>query len=205
MNLSNWGAASKKLHFYPWCYQSPAGTGLVSYFLAFCFHQALLLNAPEKEGTGRSKVNVPSEGSQKQKAEHREIMTSQHFLTSHTAGGSVVKNLPASEGDVGLIPASGRSPMKEMTTHFSILAWEIPWTEKPSGLPKTHRRLVTGLQQDHWSPPQSGPQCSSSLTNHSLYRPLAPQAHWVTSHQEITCSSLYAMGSKSDLQSGCQL
>ena len=46
----------------------------------------------------------------------------------------MVKNLPASEGDVGLIPGSGRSPMKEMTTHASILAWEIPWTEKPGGL-----------------------------------------------------------------------
>ena len=23
---------------------------------------------------------------------------------------------------------------KEMTTHFSILAWKIPWTEEPSGL-----------------------------------------------------------------------
>ena len=23
---------------------------------------------------------------------------------------------------------------KEMATHFSILAWKIPWTEKPSGL-----------------------------------------------------------------------
>ena len=23
---------------------------------------------------------------------------------------------------------------KEMATHSSILAWEIPWTEKPSGL-----------------------------------------------------------------------
>ena len=23
---------------------------------------------------------------------------------------------------------------KEMATHFSILAWEIPWTEEPSGL-----------------------------------------------------------------------
>ena len=23
---------------------------------------------------------------------------------------------------------------KEMTTHFSILAWEIPWTEVPGGL-----------------------------------------------------------------------
>ena len=23
---------------------------------------------------------------------------------------------------------------KEMATHYSILAWEIPWTEEPSGL-----------------------------------------------------------------------
>ena len=23
---------------------------------------------------------------------------------------------------------------KEMATHFSILAWKIPWTEEPSGL-----------------------------------------------------------------------
>ena len=23
---------------------------------------------------------------------------------------------------------------KEMTTHFSILAWRIPWTEEPGGL-----------------------------------------------------------------------
>ena len=35
---------------------------------------------------------------------------------------------------MGLIPGSGRSPMKEMTTHSSILAWEIPWTEKPGRL-----------------------------------------------------------------------
>ena len=26
------------------------------------------------------------------------------------------------------------SPRKEMATHFSILAWEIPWTEEPGGL-----------------------------------------------------------------------
>ena len=41
-------------------------------------------------------------------------------------GGSV--NLPANEGDVGSIFESGRSPEKEMATHSSILAWEIPWT-----------------------------------------------------------------------------
>ena len=26
---------------------------------------------------------------------------------------------------------------KEMTTHSSILAWKIPWTEEPGGLPST--------------------------------------------------------------------
>ena len=36
--------------------------------------------------------------------------------------------------DVGLIPELGRSLEKEMPTHSSILAWEIPWTEEPGGL-----------------------------------------------------------------------
>ena len=26
---------------------------------------------------------------------------------------------------------------KEMATHFSILTWEIPWTEEPGGLQPT--------------------------------------------------------------------
>ena len=37
-------------------------------------------------------------------------------------------------GDMGSVPASGRSPGGEMATHSSILAWRIPWTEKPGGL-----------------------------------------------------------------------
>ena len=47
--------------------------------------------------------------------------------------GSAVKNPPANAVDVGLILGSGRSPEKEMATHSSILAWEIPWTEEPRG------------------------------------------------------------------------
>ena len=47
------------------------------------------------------------------------------------AGGSVVKNPPANAQDVGLIPGWGRTLEKEMATHSSILAWEIPWTEEP--------------------------------------------------------------------------
>ena len=41
-------------------------------------------------------------------------------------GGSVVKNSPVNAEGEGSIPRSGRSPGERMTTHFSILAWEIP-------------------------------------------------------------------------------
>ena len=49
-------------------------------------------------------------------------------------GGTVVKNPPANAedtGDAGLIPGSGRLPRVGNGTHFSVLAWEIPWTEEP--------------------------------------------------------------------------
>ena len=36
--------------------------------------------------------------------------------------------------DQGSIPGSGRSSGKGMAIHSSILAWRIPWTEKPGGL-----------------------------------------------------------------------
>ena len=46
----------------------------------------------------------------------------------------MVEKPPANAGDVG--PSlGGEDPLeKEMTTNSSILAWEIPWTEEPSGL-----------------------------------------------------------------------
>jgi len=44
----------------------------------------------------------------------------------------VVKNLPANVGDVKL---GWEDPLeREMATHSSILAWEIPWTEEFGGL-----------------------------------------------------------------------
>ena len=30
---------------------------------------------------------------------------------------------------------------KEMATHFSILAWKIPWTEEPGGVRKSQTQL----------------------------------------------------------------
>ena len=66
----------------------------------------------------------------------------------------MVKNPPANAGDSGSIPlrnfcvcarvhvfihmllivAQEDSLEKEMATHSSILAWEIPWTERPGRL-----------------------------------------------------------------------
>ena len=47
---------------------------------------------------------------------------------------SVVKNLPVNAGGSDLIPGSRDCLEREMATHFSILAWEISWTEELGGL-----------------------------------------------------------------------
>ena len=52
-------------------------------------------------------------------------------------GGSVVKNLPAMQEPQEMMGQSlgWEYPLKEgMTTHYSILAWRISWTEEPGGL-----------------------------------------------------------------------
>ena len=50
-------------------------------------------------------------------------------------GGSVVRNLLANAGNTSSIPGSEDPLEEEMATPSSILAWEIPWTEEPGGLP----------------------------------------------------------------------
>ena len=52
---------------------------------------------------------------------------------------SVVKTPPANEedaGNAGSVPGS-RRPLEEArkNAYSSILAWRIPWTEEPGGLP----------------------------------------------------------------------
>ena len=48
--------------------------------------------------------------------------------------GSVVKNPPAN-AEMQVHPLGWKDPLeKEMTTHSSIHAWEIPWTEERGGL-----------------------------------------------------------------------
>ena len=53
-------------------------------------------------------------------------------------GSSVVlkkkKKSPVNVGDTGSILGQEDPLEKEMETHSSTLAWEIPWTEEPGGL-----------------------------------------------------------------------
>ena len=65
---------------------------------------------------------------------------------------------------------------KELATHSSILAWEIPGTEKPSGLqstesPKSQPRLRTKLQQQKTTQNGIDPPCKAlfSLMEHSFH------------------------------------
>ena len=64
----------------------------------------------------------------------------------------MVKNLSANSGD--MVQSLGREdPLeKEMATHSSILAWEIPWAEKPGrlqsmGSQRIGHNLVTKQRQ----------------------------------------------------------
>ena len=48
--------------------------------------------------------------------------------------GSVVKN-PVAKQETRVLSLDWEDPLeKEMATHSSVLAWEIPWTEEPGGL-----------------------------------------------------------------------
>ena len=57
----------------------------------------------------------------------------------------VVKNLLTNGGDlrdVGSIPGLGRPPGEGHDNPLSILAWRIPWTEKPGRLQSTGSQRV---------------------------------------------------------------
>ena len=58
------------------------------------------------------------------------------------SSASVVKNPPANTGQMGQSLGWEDLLEKEMATHTSILAWEIPWTEEPGGLQSTGSQRV---------------------------------------------------------------
>ena len=60
-----------------------------------------------------------------------------HSNYAGTPSGSVVKNPPTNAGDVRdmVLSLGPEDPLeKEIATHSSILAWEVPWTEEPGRL-----------------------------------------------------------------------
>ena len=52
----------------------------------------------------------------------------------------MVKNLPAMQKT--LVPSLGPEDALEkgMATHSGVLAWRVPWTEEPGGLPSVWSR-----------------------------------------------------------------
>ena len=57
-------------------------------------------------------------------------------------GGSMVKNPPAVR-ETWVESLGWADALEEgMATHSSILAWRIPWTEEPGGLPSVESQRV---------------------------------------------------------------
>ena len=57
-------------------------------------------------------------------------------------GGSVIKNLPAMQENQVLSLGQENPLEKGVATHFSILAWRIPWIEEAGGLGIMRSRRV---------------------------------------------------------------
>ena len=75
--------------------------------------------------------------SQSVPAQHLPSRGRENCCTDFRTVVQMVKNLPANAGDsrdAALISVLGRPLEKEMATHFSILAWKMPWTEEPGRL-----------------------------------------------------------------------
>ena len=88
-------------------------------------------------------------------------------------GGTVVKNILAwVTRDVGLIPGLGRSP--GMATHYSMLAWKIPWTEELVGYSSLGCKEL-------------------DLTEHTHpHTPMLKHKHWIQKQNAIqSCAYFY--------------
>ena len=75
------------------------------------------------------------------KEEYLNIVTSQlPIRTLGFLGISDSKESTCNAGDMGSIPASGRSAGEGNATHPSILTWRIPWSEEPGRLQSVSRK-----------------------------------------------------------------
>ena len=74
-------------------------------------------------------------------------------------------------GDLGLIPGSGRYPEKGMITHFSSLAWRVPWAEESDF--HGQRGLAGYSPQGHKESDRNG-WATDTFTTFNLSEP-----HWL--------------------------
>ena len=76
----------------------------------------------------------------------RDFFVVVNYLVSSSLVAQAVKNLPAMQETLVQSLGQEDSLEKEMTTHSSIFAWEIPWTEGSDGLqsnPQGHKESDT--------------------------------------------------------------
>ena len=80
----------------------------------------------------------------------------------------MVKNLPAKQDTCVRSLGWEASLEKEMATHYSILAWEIQWTEGPGGLWSVGLQRIRHDFATKQQPPQRRKPCrekDSSVTD----------------------------------------
>ena len=80
--------------------------------------------------------------------QHSSLKTPLLFSRWASLIAQLVKNLPAMQ-ETGFNPWVGKIPLEEeMATHFSILAWRIPYTEDPGGsIDRGVAKNQTGLKR----------------------------------------------------------
>ena len=75
-----------------------------------------------------------------------------------------VKNRPTSAEEIRVHPWVGKDPLeKEMATGSSILAWKIPWTEEPGGLPSLGLQRVGDTEPARTEQEENGEACVWAL------------------------------------------
>ena len=103
----------------------------------------------------------------------------------------MVKNLPAMQETQVLTLSQKVSLEKEMTTHSSILAWRILWTEEPGGGPWGHQESDTTERLTlSWEP---GIMISYLFSRHKLSHSSDPQqlSHSNSFNRWSICSFFY--------------
>ena len=118
----------------------------MSYF-QLCFYSSLFLIAQLVKNLSAMQETLVQFLSQKV-CWRRDRLPTLVFL--NFPGVSDSKESSLNVGDLSSIPELGRPPGEGTATHSSILAWRIPWTDKPGRLQSMEsQRVWHGLSDFH--------------------------------------------------------